>query len=122
MSLPGIFQPFFLEHQQRFVKPVEGIDGSRVVVLDAAVMVKTGWDKFCDQILFVEADRELRLHRARQRGWDEKEFSRRESAQESLEKKRSLADFVLENNETPPHLQRQIRDFWDSHLDLDMRN
>ncbi|MFP6668559.1 MAG: dephospho-CoA kinase [Pirellulales bacterium] len=106
----------------RLRQELVGFDESRVVVLDAAVMVKTGWDKFCNQILFVDAGRELRLHRARQRGWDENEFSRRESAQESLEKKRSLADFVLENNGTLPHLQRQISDFWDSHLDLDMRN
>ena len=32
MALPGLLQTFFLQHHQRFMQPVQGIDGRGVVV------------------------------------------------------------------------------------------
>lgn len=107
---------------KRLQQELAQFDADRVVILDAAVMLKAGWDKFCDQVLFIDARPELRLERARQRGWKETAFFQREAAQEPLDRKRSRADIVIDNNGMAEDLQKQIRDFWDSHLDLDMRN
>ena len=86
----------------------------KVVVLDAAVMSKTGWDEFCNKIIFVEAPQHLRHQRARSRGWSEEDFIAREAAQESLDVKRGRADVVIDNSGSPEHAQAQIDRFWRS--------
>jgi dephospho-CoA kinase len=55
-------------------------EGARAAVLDAPVMLKAGWDRMCQRIMFVDTPRCLRLERARQRGWTEADFEAREAA------------------------------------------
>ena len=83
-----------------------------VIILDAAVMLKAGWQKHCDTILFVDADDELRLARAKTRGWSKEEFHNREARQESLEYKKSLAQTVINNGADLAETQNQIDQFW----------
>lgn len=82
------------------------------VVLDAPVMFRAGWDKHCDYILFVDASRQERLNRARQRGWTESQLQAREAAQESLEWKQQRATHVIDNSGTPAQTAFQIQRFW----------
>ena len=89
-------------------------EGVRAAVLDAPVMLKAGWDRLCQRIVFVDAPRDVRLARARQRGWTEADFAAREAAQESLETKRSRADVTLDNSLTRRHLYTQVDRFWRS--------
>lgn len=91
--------------------------GTPVAILDAAVMLKAGWDAICDQIILVDAPEDLRLARARQRGWTEEEFRRREAAQETLEAKRRVADFVLDNSKDLRYTQAQVERCWQSLLE-----
>jgi dephospho-CoA kinase len=86
--------------------------GRQVAVLDAPVMLKAGWDAFCDILVFVDAPREVRLARARGRGWTEDEFAAREAAQESLEAKRQRADMVIDNSGSPEATQAQLERCW----------
>jgi dephospho-CoA kinase len=89
-------------------------EGVRAAVLDAPVMLKAGWDRMCQRIIFVDAPRDVRLARARQRGWTEADFSAREAAQEPLETKRSRADVTIDNSLTRQHLFAQVDRFWQS--------
>ena len=83
-----------------------------VAVLDAPVMFKSGWDDFCDRIIYVEASLEARLSRALERGWTEEEFTRREAAQQSLDVKRDRADIVLDGSGSTEALEAQVNQFW----------
>jgi len=89
-------------------------EGKKVAVLDAPVMVKAGWDKLCNKIIFVDAPRPLRLERAKRRGWSEAAFERREAAQEPVDVKRALADVVIDNSGNRAHTEEQVECFWNS--------
>lgn len=82
------------------------------IVLDAPVMLKAGWDRFCDHLLMVECDQAVRRSRAAARGWTAEEFARREAAQESLDRKRGAADLVMDNSGTPPQTSLEIDRLW----------
>jgi dephospho-CoA kinase len=90
--------------------------GYRVVVLDAALLFEANWNPMCDLVVFVDAPREVRLHRARQRGWTDEEFLRREAAQWPVKRKRGQADVIIDNGGTPEELQQAVRKFWDQHV------
>lgn len=87
------------------------------VVLDAAVMFKAGWHRYCDQIVFVDAPREMRLARALARGWTADNFAAREASQMSVEEKRQFASAVIDNSGALNHTFQQVQRFWRS-LDL----
>lgn len=84
----------------------------RVVVLDAPVMLKAGWNTFCTHLLYVDAPTDVRLARALNRGWTAEEFERRENAQEPLEFKHKLADSVIDNSGPPKATEAQIERLW----------
>ena len=86
--------------------------GRAAAILDAPLLLEAGWDRFCDSLVFVEVPRELRLCRAKARGWSEEEFAAREGAQESLDLKRARADLVLDNSGSPEETRRQVERYW----------
>lgn len=68
------------------------------MVIDAPLLFEAGVDEECDELVFVEASRGVRLERVRVgRGWDEGELDRREGVQMDLEEKRSRCGWVIVN-------------------------
>ncbi len=82
------------------------------VVLDAPVMFKANWDRFCDRIVFIDADLKTRLQRAQGRGWSATELERRESYQIPLQQKRKRSTDLLNNSGCIDELKQQIRQLW----------
>jgi dephospho-CoA kinase len=91
-------------------------EGRPAVVLDAPVLLEAGWGPMCDILLVVEVPREIRLERARQRGWSEAEFDRREAAQWTVEDKRREAHFAIANHGSEDELRQAVREFWRNHV------
>ncbi len=85
-----------------------------VAVLDAPLLLEAGWDKLCNTLVFVDVPREIRLARARQRGWTSAEFEAREDAQISVEAKRARADSTIENSGDLEETRRQVVRLWQS--------
>jgi dephospho-CoA kinase len=85
--------------------------GTPWIVLDAAIMLESGWNKACDRLVFVDSLPEIRLQRlALDRGWSAEEVQARESAQMPLEEKKRRADFVIDNSGSMEELARQVDD------------
>ncbi len=82
------------------------------VIVDAPVMFKAGWDRYCDQLIFVDAPYEQRLDRAIARGWTEADLQNRERSQLPLEEKRRRATTVLDNSGTLEDTYEQVRKYW----------
>ena len=82
------------------------------LVLDAAVMFKTGWYKMCDQIVFVDTPRDVRIRRAAQRGWDRSMFESREAAQTSIQTKKQRATAMVDNSQDGEQTYQQVQRLW----------
>lgn len=77
----------------RYHRELEG------VILDAAILLETGWGKLCDAVVYIDVPEETRLRRVTsERGWSAKEFRAREASQAALTWKKEQADFVIENS------------------------
>ncbi len=87
-------------------------DGKRVAILDAALLLEAGWERFCDGLLFVESTTGDRLRRAQDRGWTDGEYFARENAQLPLESKRSRANWIIDNAGSKDDLRAQIERLW----------
>lgn len=79
------------------------------VVLDAAILLETGWDRVCDLVVFVDAPPAVRLERvSRTRGWTAEGLKSREAAQWPVGEKRDRADVVLPNDSSVEALEVEV--------------
>lgn len=82
--------------------------GTQLVVIDAALLFETGWDKLCDAVVFVDAPQEVRRQRALSRGWTAEQFAAREASQWPVEQKKSRAKWVIDNSGPLADLVAQV--------------
>ncbi|MBM4004047.1 MAG: dephospho-CoA kinase [Planctomycetes bacterium] len=96
----------------RIKEELSELAASAVVVLDAPLLLKAGWDTFCDGLVFVEVEQSLREARAMQRGWTVSELHARETAQGSLEEKRQRSRWTIDNSGTQEQTMAQVKGLW----------
>jgi dephospho-CoA kinase len=85
-----------------------------LLVLDAAIMMESGWSGICDAIVFVDAPAEVRWERvARDRHWTREEWERREASQLDLAAKRRAAHHVVVNAGDEVETRRQVAELFD---------
>lgn len=86
---------------------------NKVIVLDVPLLFEAGLDSMVDETWVVYVDRETQLQRLIARdGLSYEEANKRIQAQMSLEKKRVLADFVINNKGNIEDLKRQVLLKW----------
>ena len=70
-------------------------------------------DRMCDEVIFVDAPKRLRLKRlAADRGWTRAALVEREKHQKGIDYKRRNADIVIRNDASPRALRTQVRACW----------
>ena len=83
-----------------------------IVVLDVPLMFKSGWDRSCDEIWCIDANRDIRNERVQQRGWTAEELQRREANQLDIQEKKRLSSVVVNNNGSLEELNETIYEKW----------
>ena len=88
--------------------------GEAVAILDVPLLFKSGWDRSCDEIWCVDADRDLRIQRVGSRGWDDLQLRARENNQLGIDQKKRLSTHVILNNSSLADLTKTIDMLWSS--------
>lgn len=110
--LESVTHPRIAEQIERRIEQVRGGSPLSPVVLDAAVLLKAGWHRFCDRLLFVDVPAAVRQERAAGRGWSADQWRVREAAQGDLQAARAQADFVVHNSGSQENTCAQVRRIW----------
>lgn len=88
-------------------------------VIDAPLLLEAGWQDLCDELIFVDSSRKLRLQRANRRNWTDSEFAKREACQMPIAQKRQLSTRILTNDGSLDQLRAQVQALWTS-LDISL--
>jgi dephospho-CoA kinase len=108
-ALEALVFPWIERRLQEEIATAQADPKVVLVLMDAAIMLEAGWDRWCDWLVFVDAPREQRLRRlAEQRGWSEKEVESRERAQMPLAEKQNRAGFTVDNSSSLEDTARQV--------------
>ncbi|MFJ8105248.1 dephospho-CoA kinase [Streptomyces sp. NPDC096132] len=84
-----------------------------VVVHDVPLLTENGLAPFYDVVVVVDAAPETQLDRlVRLRGMTEEDARARMAAQATREKRRDIADIVIDNDVPLPQLERRVKDVW----------
>jgi dephospho-CoA kinase len=113
-KLEALVFPWIEAGIQREIAKAQADPEVNLVVVDAAIMIEAGWNKFCNRIVYVDAPRNLRLKRlAAQRGLSAREVEMREAAQLSVTEKADHADDIVDNSGSPEQLVQQLEKLLD---------
>jgi dephospho-CoA kinase len=108
-ALEAIVHPYIGRRIRQEINAANADESVKLVVLDAAIMLETGWAEACDRLVYIHAPRVARLRRlADQRGWSAKEVEAREQAQLSLTEKALRAESAIDNSESLEQLAQQV--------------
>ncbi len=110
LDLESIVHPAIVQHFQERIEVSRRDPRIRAILLDAAVLLESGWRSLCDSVIYVDVPETLRLSRVQSnRGWPESEFRRREQSQWPVEKKRAASDAVIDNSKSPESAAEALR-------------
>ncbi len=107
--LNRIIHPLVLERAEELIRRYNRQRQVRAIVLDMPLLVEIGWDKRCERIVFVDCQKQKRMDRVKNSGiFDENQLKIRENFQISLDKKKRIADNVIDNNSEFSALFKQV--------------
>lgn len=110
--LESVTHPWIELRLRERLEAVRAADPEAVVLLDAALLLEAGWDRWCDGVVFVDTSADWRRERALQRGWTVEQWQAREAAQWPVEKKRELSRWTVDNSGSSTETYRQVQTLW----------
>ena len=94
---------------QQIVTYVESLSPDKLVVIESALMIEAGLDKYCDELWYVYVDQNIRCERlAQSRGYSKEKTIAIIQSQCSEEVYRNKADVILNNNDDLENLKKQV--------------
>lgn len=115
-TLEKIIHPLVQEKEKEFINEARK-KGKKIVVLDIPLLFETKGENRVDSIVVVSAPPEIQKKRAMsRRNMTEKKFAMINAKQISDEKKRKLADFIIDTGQTLEDTRQQVLDLIESLL------
>jgi dephospho-CoA kinase len=108
-ALNSIMHPEILRIVKRRIAGVK----KEIVVIDAPLLVETGFHRYVDKLVVVTSSRRLQIERIQGRSrLSRAAILRRIDSQIPLQDKVRMADFVIDNNRTRKDLRKQVTQIW----------
>jgi dephospho-CoA kinase len=117
-TLTGILHPLVMARVEQLITQYSSQPNVRAIALDMPLLVEVGWEKRCDHIIFVDCAPPVRLERAKNKGvFEADQLKIRENLQISLDKKKRIADNIVDNNSDLSGLSKQIANIFSTIMD-----
>ncbi len=98
-KLENIVHPFVIDYVKKQFKKFESSKEYKLIFLEAALIYESGFDKYLDYVVVVNAERERCINRVIERDKTSRdEVLGRINAQMEPKLKAEMADFVIQNN------------------------
>jgi dephospho-CoA kinase len=98
-KLNGLLHPLVEKEEERLIERYQQESGAKAIVLDVPLLLEVGQDKWCDVLIYLFSDKEVRENRLKKdRGWTEKKMKNVENSQITLDIKAKISDHGVKNN------------------------
>lgn len=112
-QLEALLHPAIIRECERRIQRA-GVLGAVVCLVDAALLIESGWHARCDAVILVEASEAVRLDRlVRSRDLSQDEAMQRVRSQMPQQEKRCHAHYVIENEGPLEETARQVQAVWE---------
>ena len=107
-KLTSIIHPIILKEVQARIKSLKREPKTRLVVVDAPLLIEAGWHKWVDYVMVVKASKALQIRRVKARKpISRAQILRRIASQMPMRQKINMADIVIDNRKNLKETQQQ---------------
>ena len=111
--LEELLHPAIIQECERRIRQAQ-LSGAAVCLVDAALLIESGWHSRCDAVILVEASETVRLDRLiRSRGLSRDDAMLRIRSQMPQQEKRRYAHYIIENDGPLRETARQVQAVWE---------
>ncbi|HWQ69877.1 MAG TPA: dephospho-CoA kinase [Patescibacteria group bacterium] len=111
--LEALLHPAIIEECERRIRQAE-VSGAAACLVDAALLIESGWHARCDAVILVEASEVVQLDRlVMLRGLNRDDAMQRIRSQMPQHEKRRYAHYVIENDGPLDETERQVKVVWE---------
>jgi len=108
-KLESIIHPLVRKEMTNFLKKK-----NKLLFLEIPLLIESKLNKYFDKLIFVGANKNLRLKRFLQKKGDKKTFSLLDKRQLSPVLKKSICDYTIDNNFSLAILKKNVRNFMEN--------
>jgi len=105
-KLESIIHPFVRKEMKTFLKKK-----NRMLILEIPLLIESKLNKYFDKLIFVRANKKLRLKRYLKRNGDKKTFNLLNKRQLSPAVKKKICDYTINNNYSLVILKKNVKNF-----------
>ena len=105
-KLESIIQPFVRKEMKTFLKKK-----NKILVLEIPLLIEGKLNKYFDKLIFVGANKKLRLKRYLKKKGDKKTFNLLNKRQLSPAVKKKICDYTIDNNYSLAILKKNVKNF-----------
>ena len=99
VKINGIIHPPVLARCAKLMAEFNKRSDIKAIVLDIPLLAETGWLQKCNKLIFVDCEDRKRADRAAKKGhFLKNQLKKRENFQIFLDKKKKIADYIVDNN------------------------
>jgi len=92
--------------------------GVKAIIIDAAILIEMGLNKYCDKIWFIQTNKETQLSRLMERDrFDSKNAQNRIKRQHGNEKNIAFADVIINNDKPLEKIREEVKEIWDKTIE-----
>jgi dephospho-CoA kinase len=95
---------------QRRISDIYKKDKNSFIIIDAPLLIESGFHKSCDAVVVVKSNLRLQVKRCRQKNIIPQEAMRRIKKQMPIAKKIGFADYVINNTGSLSELKKSCRE------------
>lgn len=108
--LESFTHPRIFEERDILIKAIKEKDPSSIVIIDFPLLFELGLNKKFDKVILVYVKRDVQLKRIIKRdGLEKEELEKRFKSQIPIEEKRSLSDYIINNEGKLNNTKDQVR-------------
>jgi dephospho-CoA kinase len=111
IAVEKIIHPKVMREIKALMKEKLSKDPSLMVVAEVPLLFEAGYEKYFDNVIVVSCKREIAISRLMKKGFNREDTLKRIRAQMPLSRKKTLADFVIDNNNGIKNTVSQVKRF-----------
>ena len=105
-KLESVIHPFVKKEMRNFLKKKK-----KLIFLEIPLLLESKLNNYFDKLIFVGANKNLRLERYLKKQGDKKIFILLDKRQLSKKKKKNICDYTINNNYSLAILKRNVKNF-----------
>jgi dephospho-CoA kinase len=112
-AVEKIIHPEVLKVMKRTISDISHENPEAAIIFEVPLLFESGYDTYFNKTIVVYCNRDIAIKRLARKGFSKDDVIKRTGAQMAITKKKKLADYVINNNDTIEKTKMRVKSIYD---------